>query len=408
MPASEDEVIALVRGAAGRRIRVVGAGHSWSRIAAPEQIGVSLDQLAGVISIDRDRGEVTVRAGTRLRDLGARLAAEGLALPIVGSIAAQAIGGLIATGTHGSSLVHGNIASLVVRMRLVSGRGELVDIAGSDPRLDGTRVHLGALGVVTEVTLPVVPAFQLAETVETLPIAETPAALATIATSAEYVKVWWLPHTPSALVFRYERTDEPTSTRPNPTRQRWIDDHVMHGLVFPVVLQLGRIRGLIPPISRAVARSLAGPRRVGPSTLMLSTPLPARHRETEAAIPLAHAGEALDRMIRAIARDDLRVNFPIEVRFVRGDTGWMSPAYGGDTCQLGVYCHGKDTDRLFASFWREMRAIGARPHWGKELDHSAEEVRALWPLAPRFLALRDELDPDRVFASAFAARTLGP
>ena len=293
-------------------------------------------------------------------------------------------------------------------MRLVSGRGELVDIAGSDPRLDGTRVHLGALGVVTEVTLPVVPAFQLAETVETLPIAETPAALATIATSAEYVKVWWLPHTPSALVFRYERTDEPTSTRPNPTRQRWIDDHVMHGLVFPVVLQLGRIRGLIPPISRAVARSLAGPRRVGPSTLMLSTPIPARHRETEAAIPLAHAGEALDRMIRAIARDDLRVNFPIEVRFVRGDTGWMSPAYGGDTCQLGVYCHGKDTDRLFASFWREMRAIGARPHWGKELDHSAEEVRALWPLAPRFLALRDELDPDRVFASAFAARTLGP
>src|SRR5262249_13090329 len=159
------------------------------------------------------------------------------------------------------------------------GGGELHELAGDDPRLDGARVHLGALGVVTEVTLRIGPAFQLAEMVETLPIGEMPAALASIARSAEYVKVWWMPHTPAAAVFRSERTGEPTSTRPSPVRQRRIDNN-LHTWLFPALLRMGRLRPLVAPISRAVARSFARPRRVGPSTLMLSTPMPARHRET--------------------------------------------------------------------------------------------------------------------------------
>jgi L-gulono-1,4-lactone dehydrogenase len=406
-PASEDEVRDVVRAASGRRLRVVGGAHSWSRVAAPEDIAVSLDAVTGVVELDRERARVTVLAGTRLRDLNALLAEAGLALPIVGSIDAQSIGGLIATGTHGSSLAHGNMATLVTAMRLVTGRGETLDLAAPNPRLEGARVHLGALGVVTRATLSVVPAFRLAETIENVPIAGVPAELAAIAASAEYCKVWWMPHTRFAQVFRYERTDEPTSTRPSPSRQRWVDEKILHALVFPALLRAGRVRALVAPISRAVAKSFSRPRRVGPSTLMLSTPMPPRHRETEAAMPMDRAGEAVDRLVRAIERDGLRVNFPVEIRFVRGDSGWMSPAYGADTCQLGAYCFGPGSDAYFASFWREMRAIGARPHWGKELDHTVDEVRALWPLASKFAALRDELDPDRTFAGAFHTRTLG-
>jgi L-gulono-1,4-lactone dehydrogenase len=403
-PADEAELSELVRGAGGRSVRVVGAGHSWSAIAAPEQLAVTTERLAGVVHCDDAR--VTVRAGTRLRDLNDALAAEGRALPIVGSIAAQTIAGMIGTGTHGSSLVHGNVSSLVEGLRLIDGHGEVHALAGDDPRLDGARVHLGALGIVTEVTLRIGPAFQLAETVENVPIGEVPAALEAIARSAEYVKLWWMPHTPFASVFRYARVDEPTSTRPSPVRQRRGDDR-LHTWLFPALLRIGRLRPLVAPISRAVARSFARPRRVGPSTLMLSTPMPARHRETEAALPLARAGEAIERVARCIDRDRLIVNFPLEARFVRGDGAWLSPAYGGETCQLGAYCQGSGSDAYFAAFWREMRALGARPHWGKELDHTAGEVRAAWPLADKFLALRDQLDPDRVFVSAFHTRVLG-
>ncbi len=403
-PASEADVIALIRTAGRRTVRVVGAGHSWSPIAAPEQIGITLDALAGIVDIDETRSRVTVRAGTRLHAFNAALAARGYALPILGSIAEQSLAGAIATGTHGSSLVHGNLATLVERMRLVDGRGDVHDLTGD--RLDAARVHLGALGIVTELVFRVVPAFKLAETVETIPVGDVATALPTIAASAEYVKVWWMPHTQRALIYRYERTtDEPSR---GPARQRWIDEKIMHGAVFPLILRMGRVPGLTRWISPGISKGLVKPRRVGASTLMLSTPMPTRHRETEAALPMAHAGDAFDRVVRAIDRERLTVNFIVEARFVRGDAGWMSPAYGADVCQLGAYCYGHRTDDYFAAFWRAMSQIpGARPHWGKEMSHGLDEIRALWPQADAFRALRDELDPDRVFGSAFHTRILG-
>jgi L-gulono-1,4-lactone dehydrogenase len=406
-PGSEAGVIEAIRGARGRRLRVVGAGHSWSAIAAPEQIGMTLDRLTGVIA--RDDRTVTIRAGMRLRDLNAALAAVGCALPIVGSIAAQSLAGAIATGTHGSSLVHGNLSSLVERVRLVDGRGEVHDIGPEDPRLPAVRVHLGALGVVTEITLRIVPAFRLAETVEPIAIRTMPAQLEAIAKSAEYVKVWWMPHTRFAHVFRYERTHDAPSLKPDPIRQRWIDDNILHPWVFPAVLRFGLFPGVTPRICAIVSRTFVKPRQVGVSTLMLSTPMPFRHRETECAVPMPRAGAAVERTLHAFERDRLVANFPLEIRFVRGDDAWMSPAYGADTCQIGAYCWGPRSPAYFASFWRVMRALRcARPHWGKEMDHTAEEVRALWPRVKDFLALRDALDPDRVFASSFHTRTLGP
>src|SRR5689334_18935008 len=147
--------------------------------------------MTGVLHLDPDARLVTVLAGTRLRDLSAVLLNRGWTLPIVGSIQAQTIAGAIATGTHGSSLVHGNLASLVHAMRVVDGTGDVVELGPDDPRLDGARVHLGALGVVTEVTLRIEPAFRLRQEFEHVPVDEVD--LDAAATSAEYAKVWWLP-----------------------------------------------------------------------------------------------------------------------------------------------------------------------------------------------------------------------
>jgi len=408
LPETEDAIVRCVRDAAagGRRVRVVGAGHSWSQIAVPDDIAVSLDDWSGVIA--EGTGTVTVRAGTRLRDLNAALAARGLALPILGSIAQQSVAGAVGTGTHGSSLVHGNLSSLVESARLVSGSGEVVDLAAGDERLDGVRVHLGALGVITRLTLRVVPAFRLAETVERIPAGDVAPRLEEIGRSAEYVKVWWLPHTPHALVFRYERTGDPAGRRPR--TDRWIDDRVVHRALLPAVFALSNRRpATVPFWNRVMAPTLVRPRRVGASTLMLSTPDPVRHDETEAAIPLGRAGEAFDQAVDLVEATAVRVNFITELRFVRGDGGWLSPASGGDVVQLGAYTAlTADRDRYFAEFWRRMRPLGARPHWGKQLDHSAAELRALYPQLPRFTALRDALDPDRVFANPFVDRVLGP
>ncbi len=246
-PVSEGEIAALVNEAftSRQRLRVVGAGHSWSAIAAPDQIALSLDRCSGIAG--EAPGTVVVRAGTRLCDLNVELAERGLALPILGSITHQTVAGAIATGTHGSSLVHGNLASLVEAVRLVTGTGEVLELDAHDARLDGARVHLGALGAITRVTLRVVPEFRLAETIENVPVGEVASQFEAIGRSAEYVKVWWLPHTPLAHIYRYERTDDPPSRRPTPETERWFDERILHGVVLPIAFAVHRWRPAVIP-----------------------------------------------------------------------------------------------------------------------------------------------------------------
>lgn len=410
-PRDDAELGELVRGAtrAGQRVRAVGAGHSWSPIAAADDVAVCVDRLSGVRRIDRARSLAVVGAGTRLRALNEALDEHGLALPIVGSVDHQSVAGAIATGTHGSSLVHGNLSSLVQAVRMVTGQGEIVDLDATDERLEGARVHLGALGILAEVTLRVIPAFKLAVSVESVPLHEVGPRIESIAHSAEYVKLWWIPHTARAHVFRYERTDDPESRRPSPRTLRWIDEVLLQGGVYRAVLAVEQLEPRwIPAIHRTLAKTFEHGRRVGTSYVMLGTPMPLIHRETEAALPMSRAAEAFDRLVHLIEREKLFVNFIAEMRFVRGDAAWMSPAQGVDTCQLGAYMVGTtEVDRYFAAFWREMRALDARPHWGKEHDFALDEVRERFALLPRFRALRDELDPDRTFATPFHARVLG-
>lgn len=405
-PTTEQQVVTAVKGA--RAIRVVGSGHSFSDIAAPHDEAMTLDDLAGPITLDREQATVTLPAGTKLQHLSAALIGHGWTLPIVGSIQAQAVAGAVATGTHGSSLVHGNLASLLTAVRLVDGTGEVHALDEADPRFEGLRVHLGALGVLTQVTLRVEPAFRLRQTVQHVPVHEVDVQAA--AGSAEYVKVWWLPGSRTAQVVRYERTTEPETRRPSSRTLRTIDEKLMHRWVLPALIAIQHRRPLwVPGINDRLAKSYLGPLvQVADSSLVLNTPMPVRHRETEAALPMSLAQQGFDEVVALVEGERLAVNFPMEVRFVRGDAAWLSPAYGGDTCQIGAYTtDGPHRERYFAGFWEVMRPLGARPHWGKELDHDCSEIAAVYPELARFQELRDELDPKRTFSSPFLSQVLG-
>jgi FAD/FMN-containing dehydrogenase len=209
-------------------------------------------------------------------------------------------------------------------------------------------------------------------------------------------------------VIRYDVTDDP-ATR-GPATRRWVDEQVMHRVLFPAMIRLQHRRpAMVAGINRRLSTAYLGPAsQVGPAALMLNTPMPVRHRETEAAVPMQRAPEAVEKVIAVFRDGRPAANFPLEIRFVRGDNTWMSPAQGADACQIGAYTtDGPDCTSYFEQFWQVMRPLGARPHWGKELDHDAAEIRSLYEHFDRFGALRDALDPDRVFGSPFLARVLG-
>lgn len=405
-PLEEAEVVeAVVRARArGGRVRPFGALHSWSDCALDRDVALTLDGLQGVVAVEGDR--VRVHGGTRLHALNAELEAEGLALPVLGSIDHQSIAGAVSTGTHGSAVGLGNLASLVRGMRLVTGTGEVLDLDAHDPRLDGLRVALGAGGVITELTLDVVPAFRLREVATPMPIDDAVADLDAIARSAPFVKVWWLPHTGTAIVFRAEPTREPSTFS---RTGRWLDERVVNQVAFRGILGLGgRFAGLVPTLNRLVGQAYFQERvRVGRSHEVFHLAMPPVHREMEYAVPMARAAEALGAQVELVRREGLRVNFIAEARFVAADDGWISPAHGQAVCQLGAYIgHGHDVARYYAGFEAAMLALGGRPHWGKEWFADPAVVRSRYPRMGDWAALVAELDPDRVFRGPYVERLL--
>src|SRR5438067_5766510 len=176
-PRSEEELRAVLLEAAARGlcVKVVGGAHSWSDAACTDGVLVNLDRLSRVLSIDGER--VTVEAGIRLDALNETLAARGLALGVIGSIARQSIAGAISTGTHGSGPRHGSLSSLVCGLRLMPADGTVRHLAPGDELFDGARVGLGALGIITQVTLRCEPAFRLEELAAPLPFDEALAAI---------------------------------------------------------------------------------------------------------------------------------------------------------------------------------------------------------------------------------------
>lgn len=155
MPNSVEEIQSIVRKAAKeqRHVKVVGSGHSWSAIAAPhfDSVVLSLNELAGIVKVDKQSKLVTVRAGMRLHALIDALREHGLALEALPSVTEQSIGGLLATATHGNALSVGSLHTFVTRIVFVDGRGELREFDRGDTAFNGAVVHLGALGIVVEV-----------------------------------------------------------------------------------------------------------------------------------------------------------------------------------------------------------------------------------------------------------------
>jgi FAD-linked oxidoreductase len=401
-PRSEDELREVLRGA--KRAKVVGGGHSWSDAACTDGVLISLDALDEVVSID-DR-KVTVEAGIRLDALNEELARRGLALGVIGSIARQSVAGAIATGTHGSGPRHGSLASLVCGLRLMLADGSVRDLAPGDDLFDAALVSLGALGVDTRVTLACEPAFRLEELAGPVAFDEAIERIPRLARDEAYVKLWWLPHTDVVQIYRYRRTEEPATSR---AFVRWFDQHVVNRIVFAAALRFsGWFPASIPRINALVRALYFRPtRRIARSDLALTIAMPPLHEEVEYAIPIERAAEALRGMRALIERERLRVNFVVELRFVAADRAWMSPAYGRDSAYVGAYmARAEGIDRYFAAFEREMIALGGRPHWGKQFSLGAAQLRDLCPNHARFRALRDSLDPGRLFDNGFLRRVL--
>lgn len=407
-PASVDEVVAAVRRSAeaSRSVRVVGAGHSFSDLVSTDGTLMSLDRLTGLLDVDVDAGLVRVAAGTRLRELNRLLDQHGLALANLGDIDTQSVAGAVSTGTHGTGRLLGNLATQVVSLELVSADGRVQELGPEDADLlAAARIGLGALGVVTAYTLRVVPAFRLRGVDKAAPLGGVLEGLDELVDGNDHFEFFWFPHTHVALTRTNNRTDEPAA--PPHRISEFVKGTVVENGALDLVSRLGRrYPRLIPQLNRGVARAFPSSTRVDTSHRVFASPRSVRFTESEWAVPREACRPMLADLRAALERSDHAVNFPIEVRFVAGDTdSLLSPAYGRETAYIAVHAYrGMAWQGLFATVQQIASAYGGRPHWGKRHGLDASQLSGLYPEWERFLAARSKLDPDGVFANAHTRR----
>lgn len=409
-PGTEAELIEIVRNAAtaGKQVRVVGAGHSWSPIALSDAVMVNLDNYNQLLDMDKAAGTVTVMAGMRLKHLNQLLDEHGLALANLGSISEQSVAGAISTGTHGTGLSYQILASQVAGLSLITASGEKLELTPDDGfQFKAALVNLGCLGIISTVKLKVVPAFNLEETAYPLPFEEAMGQLPHLLLQYEHMKLWWFPHAPRLQVYGQNITLKPAPKEYK--LPRYMKEVLMDQYLFTGLLSFGiRFPNLIPRINGFINVLKFKPEsRIAKSYRLLNVSMPPRHRESEYSIPVEHTAQALLELRGMIEAQQLKVNFVVEVRFVKGDDIPLSPAYGRDSTYIGAYKAGdQDWFRYLEAFEQIMLKYDGRPHWGKETTWDGSTIRQQYPQIDQFLELRQQLDPNGMFLNDFTRKAL--
>ncbi|GAA1947853.1 D-arabinono-1,4-lactone oxidase [Agromyces allii] len=397
--------------ASGLRIKPVGAGHSFTGIAVAPGVQLDLADVSGVIAADPATGRVTLGAGTRLYDLPRLLAPYGLALQNMGDIDQQTIAGATSTGTHGTGLGFGGLATQIVAAKLVTGTGELVEVSEtSRPELlPAVRVGLGALGVLVEVTLQLVPAFVLHAVERVEPLDAVLGRWTERVAGADHFEFYWFPHTGTAMTKTNTRLPGDAPRDPLGRVSRWVDDELLANGLYRGICALGKVAPSTTPFFARQLDRFTGDRDFSDfSPAVFTTNRTVRFREMEYAVPLEAVPSAFGAVRSLIERKGLRVSFPLEVRAAAADENWLSTAYGRDTGYIAVHRYFREDP---TEYFTEVEAImddhGGRPHWGKMHTQTDATLREKYPRFDDFVAVRDEFDPEGVFRNPYLDRVLG-
>jgi len=392
-------------------VKMVGSGHSFTGISAPVGTMLRPDRCAGIVSVDRDAMTVTVLAGTPLHVLNAELGRLGLSLHNMGDIAEQTIAGATSTGTHGTGGTVASLSAQIAAFTLISGHGEEITASPTSFRdlYDMGRVGLGALGILTEIALYVEPLFALEAHEQPMRWDAALASYDELTHDHHHVDVYWFPHTDRVMTKVNDRLAELDGLRPLSRWKHWLDDEFLSNTVFGVLTSVGtHAPRTVPRLNQISGSALSERSYSDIAHRVFTSPRRVRFKEMEYAVPREVGLKALKDVRRVIDASSWRIGFPVEIRSAPADDIALSTASGRDSMYLAFHVPARADHRAyFAGVEQVLREYDGRPHWGKMHTLGAEDLAASYPRFEEFRALRDQLDPQRVFTNPYLQRVLG-
>lgn len=410
-PSTEDELAEHV--AAASAVRVVGSGHSFNDGLATEGTTLSLDRLSGIVSIDRASRQATVLAGTRLRDLTPALRREGLAIRSLASHDAQSVAGILSTDVHGTGRLPAHLSDQVVGLRIVDGTGTVHDVGPDDKLFVAAVGGLGAVGIITRVTVQCVDAFRLHQRTRVERRAWAEANLDRLLTEHDHVSFYAYPFTDLLHVHTWDRTSEELSPL-GPRREAF--GEAKAAVSAAVVGDASAHAGLLRWTSTPAMKLQRGSSLVLESHQAFSRSQYHLHQELEVAVALDEVWRRLDETFALYRRRYRSQRLPFLLTEVR-----FSPV-GHDRTLLGAgverasawlcLCLNQSgaVDAHFGDIEDWIRTTDARVHLGKWCETlDATDIAGMHgERFDRFQTIRTIADPEAKFVNPFVARVLGP
>ena len=385
-PRTEAELGAAVRDA--DTVRATGAGHSFMPLCASDGLIVSLEDMAGTMTIAPDRKSARIPAGWSIKRLTAALFDEGLSLANQGDVNPQSLAGAMATATHGTGSDLGSLATFARGFRLIGADGEAkwCDDKANPDMFEAQRLSLGLFGIATEIECDVVPAYYLAERIEKVRWADVRERFDALTGEHRHVEFWFFPHADDVILKTLsliDPCDPPASVSD-------IDE-----TLFRRVLGIGaKLPFLIPTLQRQMMKTGFNGRRRGPAHAIFPSDRTIRFEEMEYEMPQAVGIETLSAVVEWIRKKRLPVSFPFEYRVVAADDIWMSPMNKGPVAAISMHQYAPmQWRKLFADAEAIFREHGGRPHWAKRHTLSRVDVDTLYPMAERYREVRRIADP---------------
>jgi FAD/FMN-containing dehydrogenase len=409
-PTTEAEIVELVKNS--KRLRLFGSGHSFNGGVLADDILMSLDRYSGVIWKDRETKQMAVRAGTRVRDVIKALLDEGLAFAAQPSHDAQSIAGTLSTDVHGTGRNWGFISESVVSLKLVDGKGEILECEPADELFKAAIGGIGAVGIIVEVVVQAVDRFDVAQKVEISDLSYVENNLERLLQANEHFSLYLFPFTQKCQINTWNRTDKKKSILG--TLREFVAISI-DALLAAWFGNLVAYTGLLPRLSSLAYGLKKGTNLVLESSEAFNRTIYHLHQELEFAVPFADTFEMCRRFI-GLYEEMYATGLPyaiFEVRFTPAghDQTLIGAGRGRRSTWIDLVCNDSDGfENYYAAAEELIKKIGARPHLGKycEILDSRDLERLHGENFSRFRQLMETHDPQGKFVNAFTRRLFSP
>ncbi|GAB3078131.1 D-arabinono-1,4-lactone oxidase [Corynebacterium aquatimens] len=400
----------------GETLRTVGGGHSFTPVAAGGDNMMSLDELTGIISVDTERKRVRFFAGTRLYKIPELLKPFGLALANQGDVDRQSVAGAVSTSTHGTGINWTGFAGTVTGLKLVDASGQVreysIDTNPEELRL--VTVTCGALGVIVEVEMQCVDAFDLLAVESSDNFDDILDTWEERCRAVDHFECFWFPHTDDAMVknnTRYAPGEAAEGGDPKPRTKftQFVEDEVVGNGAFAASLAFTRrVPSMVPKLNALSTSLIANNSYRGRAHEIFISPRRVKFHEMEFAVPLAAGPDAVREIRKAINDNNWMIPFPVELRCTATDDVALSTSTGRESTYIAIHVPKyMDPSTFFPTFQDILLAHDGRPHWGKMHTLTHADFSKLYPRFDEFCTLREQMDPDRRFGSPHLNQIFG-